>query len=334
MRWRILPALAFLGPALLVGAPAHAHPGHGPEPVPSGELLARAAALPTPLLRGKEFYRIGAMDRAVQELTAALAAAPKSVEAHRFRAMTHSHERRHQEAFADFEAALALQPAPPELYEVHYYYGDAAFNAGIYDKAAARLEILLGLKPDHLDARCYLGETLVKQGRREEAEKAFRKALEYDPKSAWAHHSLGDVLASLGRDEAAIVEYRADLRLVPYCQSARMGLARVLTRLGRPVEAVNEYYTSLAYHLGDPEAHNGMARIFFAQGDYARAYAEYARSLDFVPTNEEARRGIEETRRKLGSDTELIFWRFVGSWVPAALVAVGFIIARRRRRSG
>jgi tetratricopeptide (TPR) repeat protein len=333
MRWCVPVALACLGPALMIQAPADAHPGHGPEPVPSRELLARAAALPTPLLRGKEFYRIGAMDRAMQELTAAVTLDTRSVEAYRFRAMTHSHERRHQEAFADFEAALALDPPPPELYEVHYYYGDALFNAGIYDQAARRFEILLGLKPDHVDARCYLGETLVKQGRREEAERAFRKALEIDPKSAWAHHSLGDLLASLGRDEAAAAEYRADLQLVPHCQTARLALARALSRMGRALEALNEYYTSLAYHLGDPEAHNGMARIFWAQGEYERAYAEYARTLDFDPKNEEARRGLEEARRMIGSGPELIFWRFVGSWVPAALVALGFIVAHRRRRS-
>jgi tetratricopeptide (TPR) repeat protein len=326
--------------SLLHAAPAGAHSGHGPEALPPAEALAAAARQPTPLARGKAFYEIGAMERAVAELNAALAQDPKSAEALRLRAMAHTHERRFPSAFADFEAALSLKPAPPLLYEILYFYGDAQFNAGIYDKAAAQFEKILALKPSHVDARCYLGEALFKQGRREEAVAAFQAALKLDPRSAWAHHSLGDVLAAMGRDADAIREYREDLRLVPHCHSARIGLARALEREGDLDGAVREYYTSLAYHLGDSEAHNGMGRIFFGRKEYARALAEYSRTLDFDSQNPQAKRGLEEARRKLGesagqasASTELIFWRFVGSWLPAALVAVAFSLNRRRSRA-
>ena len=101
---------------------------------------------------------------------------------------------------------------------------------------------------------------------------------------------------------------------------------------------MREYYTSLAYHLGDAEAHNGMGRIYLRKGEFARSLAEFARTLEYDPRNAEALRGAAEARERLGESVceaaagkELVFWRYVGWWVPAALVAVAFLVTRRRQ---
>lgn len=340
MIWKYARLLAILAPGLLCTGRAAAHGSHASY-VPPAEELAKAARLATPLARGKAYYHIGAMVRAQRELDAALKADPKSVEALQVRGMVHSHERRFPESFRDFEAALALRPKPPRLYEVHYFYGDAAFNAGIYDKAASRFRTLLKLKPDHVQALAYLGETLRKQGRRQEAVQAFRKALAVDPKSAWALHSLADTLRDLGHKREAMENYRKDLKLVPHCQTARLSLAALLDETGKQDEALQQYYTSLAYHLGDPKAHNGMGRIFLRRKEYARSYAEFRRTLDTEPNNAEALQGLQRARAGLDEaaghaavSRELFFWRYVGSWLPALLVLVGFLLYRRRRRTG
>jgi len=333
-------ALVALISGLALTAGAHVG-GHGTTGAPpDAAALAAAAARPTPLLRGKAYYDLGVMTRAREELDAALRALPKDAIALRYRGMMHSHEKHFSAAFADFEAALAAAPSPAERNEIRYYFADAYFKARVYDKAAALLELLLAEKPDHADARCYLGECLAKLGRREEAVASFQRALSVDPKSAWAQHSLGDVLAALGRNDDALRAYRADLILMPHCRAARLGAAGLLEKLSRHDDALREYYASLAYHLGDIEAHNGMGRVFLARGDATRAYAEFARSLDFDAQNADARRGVTEAKQHMAKmkaaaapGRELVFWRFIGWWLPALLVAAFFVWRGRRARS-
>jgi tetratricopeptide (TPR) repeat protein len=318
-----------------------AHVGaHGSTAAPSPEAIAAAAKQPTPLLRGKAYYEVGAMADAERELTAAITLEPANAEAFRFRGMVRSHERRFRASFDDFDAALALRPPAPELYNVHYYYGDALFNAGILDRAIARFDALLALHPRHVDAHCYRGEALAKLGKTDLAIAAFRAAIALDSKSAWAHHSLADALAAAGRHDGAVDAFRRDIELVPHCHTARLGLARSLEALGRADEALREYYTSIAYHIGDVDAHVGMGRVFLKKGEAARAYAEFARALEFNARSAEARRGLEDARGRLASwvgqgaaSRELTFWRFVGWWLPAVIVAGVFVWRRRRERA-
>lgn len=332
---------AVCGLLCLAAVTARAHVGaHGKESAPTAEAIAAAGNQPTPLLRGKALYEVGAMERARAELDAALGLEPTSAVALRYRAMVHAHERRFAQAFADFDAALALPQPLDDMLQALYFSGDAYFNAGIHDKAASRFEALLARKPDHVDARCYLGEVRFKQGRKADAAAAFRKALAVDAKSAWAQHSLADALAQLGQVEEAIAAYRADLALVPHCQTARANLAIVLEQQGRVAEALRELYTSLAYHPGDAAAHTAMGRLFLVQGEPLRAYAEYARAIEFAPRHEEAARGLREAKHKVeamagaaSASRELVFWRFVGWWLPAALFAAGLAFWRSRRRS-
>ena len=319
---------------------ADGHVGaHGQDAPPTAEAVAAAAREPTPLLRGKAFYEAGAMERARPELDAVLLAAPQDTVALRYRAMVHAHERRFKRAFADFDAALASARRPADREAALYYSGDAYFQAGIYDKAVARFEALLVEAPNHVDARCYLGEVRFKQGRKVQAAEAFRAAIRVDAKSAWAQHSLADVLAQLNQPDEAVRAYRADLALVPHCQTARANLAKVLEGTGRLDEALRELYTSLAYHPGDARAHAAMGRILLAKNEPLRAYAEYARALDFAPRDDEATGGLRAAKVRveaavgaIATSRELVFWRFIGWWLPALVVAGAFMLRARRGR--
>jgi Flp pilus assembly protein TadD len=115
---------------------------------------------------------------------------------------------RSQEAFANYEKALALDPACPSA---------------------------------HLN----LAVTYVQEGKFAAAESHYRQALPGRP-GAETHNGLGYVLARQGRTEEAIAEYRRAIEANPQFTPAYTNLAQELVAQGKPEEAIEYYDRSLA----------------------------------------------------------------------------------------
>ena len=115
---------------------------------------------------------------AIHSLSLALAEQPGSARTLNLRGVAYLMSGRINEAKADFESAIALDPA----------YGTAYQN---------------------------LGGVLAKEMRLDEAEAVLRRALERSPASASAHFSLGSVLIFQGRSEEAMAVMRRGLELDP-----------------------------------------------------------------------------------------------------------------------
>ncbi|HMF14401.1 MAG TPA: protein kinase, partial [Gemmataceae bacterium] len=83
----------------------------------------------------------------------ALELGPELAEAHVSRGFALSLQKRHAEAFGEFEAAIGLAPT---LYEAHYFYGRACLAAGKLAEAAGRFEEACRLRPDEYQAASHL----------------------------------------------------------------------------------------------------------------------------------------------------------------------------------
>jgi protein O-mannosyl-transferase len=134
---------------------------------------------------------------------------------------------RSQEAIAQFEAALQLNP---DLAEAHFALGCELQNIpGRLSDATAHYEAALRLKPDDFQAHTNLGNVLAAQGRLRDAVAQYEAALRLRPDFAEIHFNLAFVLLGLpGATGEAIEHLKAGLQLQPGNETARGVLARVV----------------------------------------------------------------------------------------------------------
>jgi serine/threonine protein kinase/Flp pilus assembly protein TadD len=105
----------------------------------------------------------------------ALALGPDLAETHVARGFALSLQKRHDEAFREFEAALKLAPT---MYEPRYFYGRACLAAGKQAEAAAHFEEACRLRPDEYQAASHLTSIYQGLGRKAESQAACRRCLQ------------------------------------------------------------------------------------------------------------------------------------------------------------
>jgi Flp pilus assembly protein TadD len=105
----------------------------------------------------------------------ALELGPDLAEAHIARGFALSLQKRHDEAFAEFEAAIGLAPT---MHEAHYFYGRACLAAGKLAEAAGHFEETCRLRPDEYQAASHLTSIYAGLQRKVECKNACRRCLQ------------------------------------------------------------------------------------------------------------------------------------------------------------
>ena len=97
-------------------------------------------------------------------------------------------EGRTEEAIADYQKSLDINPFNPE---VHNNLGTILFKKGDTNEAIAHMQTAVQLKPRNALLVYNLGVALQQVGRVDEAIACYRKTLSIDPENAAARHNLG-----------------------------------------------------------------------------------------------------------------------------------------------
>lgn len=105
-------------------------------------------------------------------------------EAHASRGLALSLDNRYDEAMAEFEKAIALDPT---LFEAIYFYARANFAQGNLDRAAALFERAAEIKPDDYQSCILLTQIYRSLGRNDEIKKTARTGLERAERELAAH---------------------------------------------------------------------------------------------------------------------------------------------------
>jgi hypothetical protein len=111
---------------------------------------------------------------------------------------------RHQEAVAEFEAALALSPNNPSA---HYNRGISLFGLGHYAEAVAAYDRALLIAADHVKAWNNRGLALQALNRHDEALASYAKALELQKDYADAHFNQALALLTIGEFRRGFEKY-------------------------------------------------------------------------------------------------------------------------------
>ncbi len=188
--------------------------------------------------------------------------------------------RRHDEAIACYEDALAIAP---ELAEAHYGLGTVMLALARLDEANACFQRALAIDADYVEAHGALAASWRAAGRNAEAIARYQKELAIDPEYAEAQFGLATALAAARRFEEAIRHYRQAISLDPGYAEAYNGLGLALDAQNDHTEALASFAQALAIRPDYAEAHANRGMVLQIAGDIAEARRAFARACDLEP---------------------------------------------------
>jgi Flp pilus assembly protein TadD len=182
-------------------------------------------------------------ETAAQDYQNYLAKKPDDASVHYNLAYTYTALGRPDDARAEYERAIALDPSDPKMAPAYRNLGMTLLPK---DPAAAidPLEHAAQLEPQDARAKWLLGTALERSGKREAAIEQFQAAQKLDGHDVEITASLAYALLSAGRFAEAEAAYRATLSLDPegvFLRQAHLGLANSLVAQKKLDEAASEF---------------------------------------------------------------------------------------------
>ena len=186
--------------------------------------------------------------------------------------------RRREEAAADFEHVLALEPE----------HAEALAGAGLLatpdrpEEAAAAFERALEAEPEQPLALAFRG-ALRAAGAKDAIEQSnaledLERAVELEPRSLYVRGVRGSILAGFGQHADAVAEFDAVLEMLPHHADALAARGAMRVKMGQPAEGMGDLEAAL-----ELEPRNATALLWRGTMKLRRAEPEAALAdLDVV----------------------------------------------------
>ena len=139
-----------------------------------------------------------------------------------------------QEAKAEFERSIALNPAYPTS---NHWYAECLMTMGRYDEAIARMKKSQELDPLSLIVSVAIGWAYYMARRYEDSIEQLRRTIELDPYYPMTYWILGLLLRKMERYNEAIDEAEKSVAFSNGSPTMRAGLAQTLALAGEPTKA-------------------------------------------------------------------------------------------------
>ena len=182
--------------------------------------------------------------------------------------------KRSDEARAEYERTIALDPKMPEAY---LNLGILLLDKHEYAAAVAPLGKAVELLPAQSRPRSLLAVAQDRSGDQEGAARTFEGVLHLDPSDPTANHYLGDLDLRRNKPTEAETRFRHALEIRPDAPEDLQGLARSLEAQNKP-EAADAYRKYLAVVPGDSGARARLIRLLMNAEEYDAALAELERA--------------------------------------------------------
>jgi tetratricopeptide (TPR) repeat protein len=187
-------------------------------------------------------------------------------------------DRKYQQAAAEFERVVALNPPEPKGSTARYDAAIAYANLGRNDDAARSLRAALVLDPGFLAAMANLVSIDLALGDPKEARSIADRYLALDPDSARALYSRGIVALAGGDARTAREDFGKLLHANPAYAVAHYDLALAEERLGRYDAAERELRSALALAPTYARAQLALGVLLLRQGRRAEARVAFAQA--------------------------------------------------------
>jgi tetratricopeptide (TPR) repeat protein len=136
-----------------------------------------------------------------------------------------------------FRAAVAAGPKTPNA---HFGLGYLLWTQRQYKEAANEFQAELANDPDHVQARLYLADTDIQMNQMDDALPLLERVEKQNPSIALDHLDLGIVYLNAGRNEDALRELTAAEKLTPDDVNIHWRLGRLYRAMGDKEKAMAE----------------------------------------------------------------------------------------------
>jgi Flp pilus assembly protein TadD len=181
--------------------------------------------------------------------------------------------KRSDEARAEYERAIAIDP---KMTEAYLNLGILFLDKQEYAAAVAPLSKAVDLLPAQSRPRSLLAIAQDQSGDKEGAARSFESVLHLDPNDFSANHYLGDLDLRSGKPAEAERRFRHALEIRPDAPEALQGLAQSLDAQNKP-EAADAYRKYLAVVPDDAGARARLIHLLVKAQEYDAALAELDR---------------------------------------------------------
>ena len=213
-------------------------------------------------------------DAALAPLQKFIAEKPEVAFAHFQLGYAYTALKRGDDARAEYERAIALDPKMPEAY---LNLGILLLDKQEYAAAVAPLNEAVELLPAQSRPRSLLAVAQERSGDQEGAARSFEGVLHLDPNDAAANQYLGELDLRRGKPAEAETRFRHVLEIRPDAPDALQGLAQSLEAQNK-AEAADVYRKYLAVAPGDVGARARLIHLLVNNQEYDAALAELDRT--------------------------------------------------------
>jgi len=182
--------------------------------------------------------------------------------------------KRGDEARAEYERAIALDPKMPEAY---LNLGILLLDKQEYAAAVVPLSKAVELLPGQSRPRSLLAVAQERSGDPEGAARSFEGVLHLDPNDQAANGYLAELDLRRNKPAEAEMRFRHALEIRPDAAEDLQGLARSLEAQNKP-EAAEAYRKYLAVMPGDAGARSRLIHLLVNDQEYDAALAELDRA--------------------------------------------------------
>ncbi len=213
-------------------------------------------------------------------LSRAVAADPRSADAHMSLGIALNGLRRHDEACASYRKALALRPNHAATLS---NLGNASVALDLHEEALHSYDKAIALNANLAEAHNGRGWALCRQRNYDEALASLNRALSIKPDYAAALANRATALRELQRFDEALADGNQAITLAPDDANGWLARASVLLQIQQIAQASHDCEQALAIDPDSIQAHLVLGLCLAGLGRVDEALASFDRALDIQP---------------------------------------------------
>ena len=169
---------------------------------------------------------------------------------------------------------------PDKIILANYNLGLAYYAMGMYDKAIAEYEKVLGMKPDFVEAHNNLGNAYFARYMDDKAISEYEKVVASNPNHAKAHNNLGFAYYTKGMYDKAMDEINKARSICPDYATAHYNAGLVYYAQGMHDKAIAAYAKAVILKPHFAEAHYNLGLAYYKENDYRLAKIHLDKALE------------------------------------------------------
>lgn len=247
--------------------------------------------------RGDSYRHLRHDDQAIADYNQAITIDPDYAWAYAGRAETYRWLEQYDKAVADFEKAIELEP---EFVWAIAHRGEMYRKLKENEKALADFNKAITLDPNLAWVIASRGELYRIMEQYTYALADLDQAIELNPNYAWAIASRGQTYRKLQQFDAALDDFNTAVKLNPDYYWAIAGRAQTQRKLKQYEDAVDDFSRAVDLNPGYAWAVAERGKTYRTMGQYDKALADFNQAIELDPDYNWALAGRGETYRLLG----------------------------------